>query len=255
MERILHFLSVTMHPLALLLGRSKDVNDCGHVCKVLQLIGPDAAVALPQVREILRLDKPFGFEVYHALHAVARMGDAARPAEPEVRNLLNNPNFRSQAAAVLARLDPSQLAAALHILQEELTLGGQQAAKSLRAAACLGSAARDLLPEIRKIAGDPQSLLNFPAKVALAAVGDPAPVVQAFIADLLADSEEPRLLACEGLVLLQKSARKAAPALEEAMKRDQPNRMYYAGAIYEITRKRPSGMIRGFNNLPNGYPW
>jgi len=31
--------------------------------------------------------------------------------------------------------------------------------------------------------------------------------------------------------------------------------MYYAGAVYEITRKRPRGMIRRFNNLPNGYPW
>lgn len=32
-------------------------------------------------------------------------------------------------------------------------------------------------------------------------------------------------------------------------------RMYYAGAVYEITRKRPRGMIRRFNNPPNGYPW
>ena len=105
------------------------------------------------------------------------------------------------------------------------------------------------------IARDPKNKLDFSAKVALRAVGDPAPVVQAFIADLQAASAEPRLLTCEGLALLQKSARQAVTALDEAMQHDPSNTMYYAGAIYEITRQRKCDVIRGFNNIPNGYPW
>jgi hypothetical protein len=93
------------------------------------------------------------------------------------------------------------------------------------------------------------------ARIALGAIGDHEAVVAGFIDDLKSDNEKTRIAACNGLVELQRFAKDAEPALRAMIEKDPANGVFYAGAIYEITRKHVGSMTWGFNNIPGGYPW
>lgn len=237
--------------MARVISKTTDTNTRGYACMVIQLLGEGGTSALDQVREVLRTQKYF--EAYHALHAIGRMGTKAASAKPEVEALLQT-SYRSLAAAVMAKIEPSSVPRSLAILRGELKKNGGTCNSALAAIACLGPTAGELLPEVKKLAtetGDNQ----FMARVTMGAIGDSSAIIKSFIDDLRSTDEDKRMEACHALVFLQKYAHQAVPVLREMMEKDPSNSMFYAGAINQITQERLRAMVWGFNCIPGGYPW
>jgi HEAT repeat protein len=249
--------------LAALLAELLDtkINARGRMCiyQTLLTLGDEAAVAVPQLRKALQTpkeDELIGVPMT-VLQLLGQIGPKAKDALPEVRSLLKDESLQWLAAAVLIRIDSAATEEGLAMLRAGLTskeeLGQEWAAESL---AAIGPTGKSLQPLLFPLKNSDTPRIYAAVQAALATTsGEYKPVIDQLIRDLQSKDSPRRLGACLGLVMLQRHAKDAVPALREAMTKDPEAAEYYGGAIFLITGEEPTKCRLDFVIPHGGYPW
>ena len=144
--------------------------------------------------------------------AFAALGPSARPAFPELTNLLLRPATTAVSASALARIGPDAFGPLSHALSSP--------DREVRAAAAgaLGSMPGDLtkiLPELRKALGDSDKFVRINAVIGFGHIAEtnPEAVLDDLIRGLRDTSPSVKIFAADSLARLGKGARPAVPEL------------------------------------------
>ncbi len=187
------------------------------VFNALGFIGPNAAEAVPALRQVIA-SRPPGQGADYAIHALGKIGPRAAAVIPDLLVLIQNEradaHLRAVATVALARIDGEE-----KVLP---WLGDRRAAVRRRAARALGclapSRAEAAVPALVQVLADSSAAVRLEAAAALARLGIPQaqagiPVLVAALKDRTYDSR--REAAC-ALGKIGPAARQALPALREA---------------------------------------
>ncbi len=201
-------------------------------------IGPAARPLVPRIRE--QLCSGNSLLRHEAIVALARVAPDEFPDFPEVHAAFNDPDSAVREQAVRGLAGGGRRSVPLLIRALE-SADRQMQTAALQTAARLGRAAADAVPYMVPLTHGKQPLLRFTAYCALGKVGGPAVPV---LADMLrtGQTREERLGAAVGLALAEDDAEAALPALLRAVEGEEDT--VALAAALALAHCRPDGSQR-----------
>ncbi len=142
---------------------------------------PPSKEAVPALRETLKNDRAHA-AVY--AHALGQLGSLARPAVPNLTDLLTDPAVRSEAVVALVSIDADQAPKVVPLLIKDAQATDEKLRQAaMLALARLGPAAAPVVPSLAILLKDPSVALR---KLSLVLLGEIGPASRSALPNLVA---------------------------------------------------------------------